>query len=201
MNYMRKSTVGWSIGNVLLDFTGVGRVGGEKIVNRPGVPSIPLAGGILSFLQMVLQSYNNNDWTIFYGNVTKLGLSILSVFFDVVFLVQHYILSRDRKEGQRVGGAVEGEAWWPTIVPCLHPQAATSPACRARSTAPRKSRSRCSCQCREASEVGLDAEWLNSALILFNNYTPRATVLYPSWPTLAVLQLLPLPRAGVGAAG
>lgn len=37
MNFRRKSTVGWSIGNVLLDFS----------------------GGVLSILQMILQSYNN----------------------------------------------------------------------------------------------------------------------------------------------
>lgn len=37
MNYCRKSTEGWSIGNVLLDF----------------------AGGSFSLLQMFLQSYNN----------------------------------------------------------------------------------------------------------------------------------------------
>ena len=36
MNFRRKSTVGWSIGNVLLDFT----------------------GGILSMLQMFLIAYN-----------------------------------------------------------------------------------------------------------------------------------------------
>ena len=36
MNFRRKSTVGWSIGNVLLDFT----------------------GGSLSILQMFLTSYN-----------------------------------------------------------------------------------------------------------------------------------------------
>lgn len=36
MNYRRKSTVGWSIGNILLDFT----------------------GGILSMLQMLLNGYN-----------------------------------------------------------------------------------------------------------------------------------------------
>lgn len=39
MNYKRKSTVGWSIGNVLLDFT----------------------GGFLSIVQMFLQSYNNGE--------------------------------------------------------------------------------------------------------------------------------------------
>lgn len=36
MNYQRKSTIGWSIGNVLLDFT----------------------GGMLSMLQMMLNAYN-----------------------------------------------------------------------------------------------------------------------------------------------
>jgi PQ loop repeat. len=36
MNYRRKSTEGWSLGNIILDFT----------------------GGILSMLQMILNSYN-----------------------------------------------------------------------------------------------------------------------------------------------
>lgn len=36
MNYRRKSTVGWSIGNIFLDFT----------------------GGMLSMLQMILNGYN-----------------------------------------------------------------------------------------------------------------------------------------------
>lgn len=36
LNYRRKSTSGWSIGNILLDFT----------------------GGMLSMLQMILNSYN-----------------------------------------------------------------------------------------------------------------------------------------------
>lgn len=39
MNYRRKSTVGWSIGNILLDFT----------------------GGTLSMLQMILNSYNYSE--------------------------------------------------------------------------------------------------------------------------------------------
>ncbi|CAH2017246.1 unnamed protein product [Acanthoscelides obtectus] len=36
MNYRRRSTVGWSIGNIFLDFT----------------------GGSLSMLQMIIDSYN-----------------------------------------------------------------------------------------------------------------------------------------------
>lgn len=43
-NYKRKSTVGWSIGNIFLDFT----------------------GGILSMLQMILNAYN-------YGNIYKIN--------------------------------------------------------------------------------------------------------------------------------
>ena len=39
MNYRRKSTIGWSIGNILLDFT----------------------GGSLSILQMFLLAYNNGE--------------------------------------------------------------------------------------------------------------------------------------------
>lgn len=40
MNYRRQSTMGWSIGNVLLDF----------------------AGGLLSVLQMMLNAYNYSEW-------------------------------------------------------------------------------------------------------------------------------------------
>ncbi|XP_028258912.1 cystinosin [Parambassis ranga] len=72
MNYRRQSTVGWSIGNVLLDFT----------------------GGILSILQMILQSYNNDEWTLVFGDPTKFGLGLFSVMFDILFMTQHYCLYR-----------------------------------------------------------------------------------------------------------
>ncbi len=50
MNFRRKSTVGWSIGNVLLDFT----------------------GGSLSIVQMFLLAYNNGECT--HYNLTCLIL-------------------------------------------------------------------------------------------------------------------------------
>ncbi|CAB3404502.1 unnamed protein product [Caenorhabditis bovis] len=71
-NYRRKSTVGWSIGNILLDFT----------------------GGTLDIFQMVLQALNFNDWGGFYGNPVKFGLGLVSIVFDIVFIIQHYILYR-----------------------------------------------------------------------------------------------------------
>ncbi|XP_026292971.2 cystinosin homolog isoform X2 [Frankliniella occidentalis] len=72
MNYRRQSTVGWSIGNILCDFT----------------------GGLLSVLQMVLDAYNYNDWISIFGSPTKFGLGLISIIFDIFFMVQHYILYR-----------------------------------------------------------------------------------------------------------
>uniref|UniRef100_A0A3B3WCP7 Cystinosin, lysosomal cystine transporter n=1 Tax=Poecilia mexicana TaxID=48701 RepID=A0A3B3WCP7_9TELE len=72
MNYRRQSTEGWSIGNVLLDFT----------------------GGVFSILQMIIQSYNNDEWKLVFGDPTKFGLGLFSVAFDIVFMTQHYCLYR-----------------------------------------------------------------------------------------------------------
>ncbi|XP_074176952.1 cystinosin isoform X3 [Rhinolophus sinicus] len=74
MNFHYKSTEGWSIGNVLLDFT----------------------GGCFSLLQMFLQSYNNDQWTLIFGDPTKFGLGIFSIFFDIVFFIQHFCLYRTK---------------------------------------------------------------------------------------------------------
>ncbi|GJQ71235.1 hypothetical protein Trydic_g10977 [Trypoxylus dichotomus] len=72
MNYKRQSTVGWSIGNIFLDFT----------------------GGILSMLQMIINAHNYDDWVSIFGDPTKFGLGLFSVIFDIFFIVQHYILYR-----------------------------------------------------------------------------------------------------------
>lgn len=72
MNYKRKSTEGWSIGNILLDMT----------------------GGVLSVLQMFLLAGNYNDWSSIFGSPTKFGLGFFSILFDLLFMVQHYVLYR-----------------------------------------------------------------------------------------------------------
>lgn len=86
MNYQRKSTVGWSIGNILLDFT----------------------GGSLSILQMFLLAYNNDDWNSIFGDFTKFGLGAISVMFDVFFMVQHYCLYRPKGSNYEVVGGNQG---------------------------------------------------------------------------------------------
>ncbi|GAA5839234.1 hypothetical protein JCM11251_006014 [Rhodosporidiobolus azoricus] len=99
INYKRKSTEGWSVGNILLDFT----------------------GGSLSLAQLVLDSWIDQDWKGITGNPGKLGLSFLSLAFDLLFLVQHYILYRhpssaaaaaDRTE-EGLGGEGERERLLP----------------------------------------------------------------------------------------
>lgn len=70
MNYRRKATTGWSIHNILLDFT----------------------GGTFSLAQMFFIAYNYNDWISIFGNFTKFGLAIISICFDILFMIQHYVL-------------------------------------------------------------------------------------------------------------
>ncbi|CAJ1060135.1 cystinosin [Xyrichtys novacula] len=80
MNYRRKSTEGWSIGNVLLDFT----------------------GGTFSILQMILQSHNNDEWQLIFGDPTKFGLGLFSVVFDILFMTQHYCLYRKPRQYEAI---------------------------------------------------------------------------------------------------
>eukprot|EP00850_Spirogloea_muscicola_P017880 SM000158S02012 [mRNA] locus=s158:164147:166007:+ [translate_table: standard] len=74
MNYRRRSTVGWSISNILLDLTGA-----------LAAPSDA-------------RSFEN-----FSGNVGKLGLSLETMGFDLLFIVQHYMLYPDGSRRQRSG--------------------------------------------------------------------------------------------------
>lgn len=76
MNFRRKSTVGFSIGNILLDFL----------------------GGVTNYGQMVVQSIDQHSWVNFYGNIGKTLLSLVSIFFDLLFILQHYVLYPSKKE-------------------------------------------------------------------------------------------------------
>ena len=70
LNHTRRSTVGWSLHNILLDFT----------------------GGVFSTCQLFLDAYLADDLHGVIGNPVKLALGLLSMSFDVVFMVQHYVL-------------------------------------------------------------------------------------------------------------
>lgn len=95
LNFRRKSTVGWSIENILLDFT----------------------GGMLSMMQMLFNAYNYDDWASIFGDPTKFGLGLFSVLFDIVFIVQHYVLYKrtDYVElpGDNIAGSDPGTSHLP----------------------------------------------------------------------------------------
>lgn len=73
LNFKRQSTDGWRIEMILLDFS----------------------GGILSLAQLVIDSSFNQDWSGLTGNPAKFILSNVSIVFDLLFMVQHYILYGD----------------------------------------------------------------------------------------------------------
>ena len=68
MNYVRKSTKGWSIMNIFLDFT----------------------GGCFSILQILLIGANTGNYNVFAGggsfNIAKFFLGFTSMVFDLIFM-------------------------------------------------------------------------------------------------------------------
>ncbi|CBF89833.1 hypothetical protein AN0275.2 [Aspergillus nidulans FGSC A4] len=82
VNHKRKSTRGWNIVQILLDFT----------------------GGVLSLAQLILDSAFQDDWSGVTGNPIKFLLSNVSIFFDLLFMVQHYILYRDAENKDKNNG-------------------------------------------------------------------------------------------------
>ncbi|KAI1395750.1 PQ loop repeat-domain-containing protein [Hypoxylon fuscum] len=80
-NFRNRSTKGWSIWQILLDFL----------------------GGILSIAQLVMDSWLQGDWSGVTGNPVKFALGNVSMLYDLVFMAQHYVLYRDDdkvKEGE-----------------------------------------------------------------------------------------------------
>uniref|UniRef100_A0A0E0MLB9 Cystinosin homolog n=1 Tax=Oryza punctata TaxID=4537 RepID=A0A0E0MLB9_ORYPU len=98
MNFRRKSTIGWSIGNILLDLT----------------------GGVLNFGQMGVQSIDQHTLVNFYGNIGKTLLSLEVVFFDILFIIQHYVLYPVKRDEN--GKAIISERVAPLIRPSDKPE-------------------------------------------------------------------------------
>ncbi|XP_054802173.1 cystinosin homolog [Prosopis cineraria] len=87
MNFMRKSTDGFSISNILLD----------------------LSGGMANYGQMVVQSMDQGSWNNFYGNIGKMMLSLVTVFFDTFFICQHFVLYPAKKTYKTVADPEKSE--------------------------------------------------------------------------------------------
>ncbi|EQC42219.1 hypothetical protein SDRG_01057 [Saprolegnia diclina VS20] len=70
LNYTRESTDGYSIWGVLYD----------------------VLGGLLSIGQTLMDSATTDDWSAITGNPVKFALGLVVVFYDLVFMTQHYVL-------------------------------------------------------------------------------------------------------------
>ncbi|KXS15665.1 PQ-loop-domain-containing protein [Gonapodya prolifera JEL478] len=96
LNWQRQSTIGWSIESVLLD----------------------ISGGILSFGQLGVDTIRTGTgWSGILGDPVKLFLCFLSIFFDVTFMIQHYVLYR---QSQKLGDedvSVTNEENNPALLP------------------------------------------------------------------------------------
>lgn len=69
-NYRNRSTKGWHIGQILLD----------------------MAGGVLSVGQLGVDAWMQRDWAGITGNPVKFALGNVSMFYDAIFMWQHYVL-------------------------------------------------------------------------------------------------------------
>jgi len=88
LNYQRKSTIGWNVYNVLLDF----------------------AGGLLSLVQLIMDAVAMDDFSAITGNFIKFGLGLASMLFDVIFIVQHYVFYPGaRHESHRIVTSLSNE--------------------------------------------------------------------------------------------
>merc|ERR1719468_1493865 len=85
MNYRRKSTVAWSIGNIHSCHT----------------------RATMRMLQMFLIAHNYDDWASLFGDPTKFGLGLFSVIFDIFFMVQHYVFYRGNLPHETLTGSNE----------------------------------------------------------------------------------------------
>ncbi|KAF3444517.1 hypothetical protein FNV43_RR14209 [Rhamnella rubrinervis] len=70
MNFKRKSTEGFSMGYVLLDFS----------------------ASVSNFAQLSVQSIDQGSWVNLYGDIGKTMISVISLFFDIVFICQRFLL-------------------------------------------------------------------------------------------------------------
>jgi cystinosin len=86
LNIKNKSTIGWSINQVLLD----------------------LLGGVLSTSQILFDGYTLG-WSGVLGDPIKLGLGLLSIIYDLIYVVQHFLLYTKRESDEEI--AEEAKIW------------------------------------------------------------------------------------------
>lgn len=81
LNARRRSTEGWNMDNVILDF----------------------GGGSLSLGHLLLDVASSGDWSAVSGDPVKFGLGFVSMLFDTVFMLQHWVCYRAHGSSEALG--------------------------------------------------------------------------------------------------
>ena len=66
--FKRKSVEGWNIMNIHFD----------------------ILGGTFLLLEIVFTAINKNDIKLLFSNISKLNLTLMTIFFDIILYIQYY---------------------------------------------------------------------------------------------------------------
>lgn len=89
LNYRMKKIDGFSINQIILD----------------------LVGGVLSLVQLGIDSALEGSWEGVKGNLVKLGLGVGALLFDTLFLMQRYVWYKDASTDENdKDGVDDGES-------------------------------------------------------------------------------------------
>jgi cystinosin len=76
-----------------------------------------LTGGVLSLSQLLLDAGCARDWTKVSGDPVKFGLGFFSMFFDIVFILQHFVWYREGRSKSAAGPATPADGAGAPISP------------------------------------------------------------------------------------
>ncbi|KAL5164994.1 Cystinosin [Glycine soja] len=60
---------------------------------------LDFSGGVFNYSQMPVQSKDQGSWVNFYGNIGKVFISLVSIFYDSIIMGQYYVIYPDNKKG------------------------------------------------------------------------------------------------------
>lgn len=93
LNFKRKSTIGWNVYNVILDFMGGFLSVAQLMIDSGYVPMCRLCATPSNALaDWACCRSTTHEWSGITGDPVKFCLGSASMVFDVIFMVQHYCL-------------------------------------------------------------------------------------------------------------